>query len=141
VSGVLIDSNIFIYALDPADPAKHDRALRLIEDVTQRGDLVLSVQVLNEVSWTLLRQGARFGIGPETIREIIGEIILSARVVSLTPDLTLLALTSTIRHGLSFWDGLIWAAAHRYRLETIYTEDFQHNRQVEGVRFVNPFVS
>jgi predicted nucleic acid-binding protein len=140
VSGVLIDTNIFVYAFDPADPNKHDKALRLIENVTRNGDLVLSVQVLNELAWTLLRQGAGLGLGPEEVREIVGEIIQSARMVSLTPDLTFLALTTGMRHGLSFWDGLIWAAAHHHRLSTVYTEDFQHNREVEGVRFLNPFV-
>lgn len=136
---VLIDSNIFVYAFDPADPDKHERALRLIEDVTREGDLVLSSQVLNELAWTLLRRGR--GLGPEEIREILEEIVQSARVVALTPDLTLKALTSGLRHGLSFWDGLIWAAAHQHRVSTIYTEDFQHNRDVDGVRFVNPFLS
>lgn len=52
---VLIDTNVFVYAFDPADPAKHDKAIRLIDEVTRRGDLVLSVQILNELAWTLLR--------------------------------------------------------------------------------------
>lgn len=136
----LIDSNIFVYAFDSADRDKHEKALRLIETVTQEGDLVLSTQVLNEVAWTLLRRGRR--LAPEEVREILDEIIQSARaVVSLTPDLTLRALTSGLKHGLSFWDGLIWAAAHQYQVSTIYTEDFQHDREVEGVRFVNPFLA
>jgi predicted nucleic acid-binding protein len=140
VSGVLIDSNVFVYAYDPADPETHEKALSLVEKVTRSGDLVLSVQVLNELAWTLLRRGTAFGLGPEEVREIIAEIIHSARVVPLTPDLTLKALTSARGHGLSFWDGLIWAAALSHRLSTIYTEDFQHNREVEGVRFLKPFV-
>jgi hypothetical protein len=56
--------------------------------------------------------------------------------VPLTPDLTLKSLTVALGHGLSFWDGLIWAAAHQHQVSTIYTEDFQHDRVVEGVRFV-----
>jgi predicted nucleic acid-binding protein len=140
VSGVLIDSNIFVYAFDPADPDKHDKALRLIDDVTREGDLVLSVQVLNELAWTLLRRGTDLGLDPEKVHVIVDEIIQNAQVVSLTPDFTLKALTTALGHGLSFWDGLIWAAARHHRLSTIYTEDFQHNRVVEGVRFVNPFV-
>ncbi len=138
MSRVLIDSNIFVYAFDPADPAKQERALRLIEDVTRENDLVLSVQVLNELAWILLRQ--KFGIDPADVREIVDEIQQSARVVPLTSDLTLKALTSGLGHGLSFWDGLIWAAAHLHRVSIVYTEDFQHGRDVEGVRFVNPFV-
>jgi predicted nucleic acid-binding protein len=137
---VLIDTNVFVYAFDPADPVKHDKALRLIEEVTRRGDLVLSVQILNELAWTLLRRGKGLNLAPEEVHDIVDEISQSARVVPLTPDLTLKALTTALGHGLSFWDGLIWSAAHLHRLSTIYSEDFQHDREVEGVRFVNPFV-
>lgn len=35
MSRVLIDSNVFIYAFDPKDPAKHERAIELIEEVTR----------------------------------------------------------------------------------------------------------
>jgi predicted nucleic acid-binding protein len=138
---VLIDANIFVYAYDPADPDKHEKALRLIEEVTRRGDLVLSVWAVHELAWTLLRRRSDFGLGPEDVRDIIDEVIQSARVVPVTPNLTLRALTAGLQHGLSFWDALIWAAAHLHRLTTIYTEDFQHDREVEGVRFVNPFLT
>jgi predicted nucleic acid-binding protein len=138
---VLIDSNIFVYAFDPADPVKHEKALQLIDDVTGKSDLVLSVQILNELAWTLLRRGAGLGLGPGEVHKIVDDIMHSARVVPLTPDLTLKALTTALGHGLSFWDGLIWAAAHHHRLSTIYTEDFQHGREVEGVRFLNPFLN
>ncbi len=140
MSKVLIDSNIFVYAYDPADPDKHAKALRLIEEVTRKGDLVLSAQVLNELSSTLLRRRKDLNLDLEEVRTIIDEIVQSVQVVPLTPEMTLTALSSALRHGLSFWDGLIWAASRHHRLSTIYTEDFQHGREVEGVRFLNPFV-
>ena len=141
MSRVLIDSNIFVYAFDPADPEKHERAVRLIEEVTGEGDLVLSAQVLNELAWTLLRRGTVLGLGPGEVREIIDEIGQSAHVVPVAPEFTQRALTAALTHGLSFWDGLIWAAAHHHRVSIVYTEDFQHNRNVEGVRFFNPFLA
>lgn len=141
MSKVLIDSNIFVYSYDPADPDKHAKALRLIEEVTRKGDLVLSAQVLNELSSTLLRRGKSLNLDLERVRRIIDNIVKSVQVVPLTPEMTLTALGSGLRHGLSFWDGLIWAAARHHRLSTVYTEDFQHGREVEGVRFLNPFVS
>ena len=45
------------------------------------------------------------------------------------------------RHGLSFWDALIWAAARQNDVGAIYTEDYQHGRDVNGVRFINPFLA
>jgi len=141
VSRVLVDSNIFVYAYDPAERDKHEKALRLIDDVTEDGALVLSVQILNELAATLLRRGTDLGVGPQEVREILEDIVRVNQVVSLTPAMTLKALTTGLGHGLSFWDGLIWAAAHSHGISTIYTEDFQHGRVVEGVRFVNPFVA
>ena len=44
------------------------------------------------------------------------------------------------RHCLSLWDALIWAAARENGVRLIYSEDFQHGREIEGVRIVNPFI-
>lgn len=140
MSAALIDANVFVYAYDPADPVKHDKAIRLIDEVSRSGNLVLSAQVLNELAWTLLRKGAAFGLSMKDVREIIDDIALSARILPVTPDLTLTALEVGVPQGLSFWDALIWAVADRYGIPTIYTEDFQDGRTVEGVRFVNPFL-
>jgi predicted nucleic acid-binding protein len=54
---------------------------------------------------------------------------------------TYCAATLVPRHGLSFWDALIWAAAKMHGAEIVYTEDFQHWRDIDGVRIVNPFLS
>ena len=50
------------------------------------------------------------------------------------------ALGAIQRNGLSFWDALIWAAAVENGIPVIYTEDYQDGREVEGARFVNPFL-
>jgi len=68
-------------------------------------------------------------------------LILAAAVpvLPLTAPITLRALAAIPRHGFSFWDALIWAAAKENGIPLVYTEDFQHGRDVEGVRIVNPF--
>ena len=48
VTKALVDTNIFRGAADPAAGDKHHHAFGLIEQLTRRGDLVVSVQVLNE---------------------------------------------------------------------------------------------
>ena len=65
----------------------------------------------------------------------IGEVVL------VTPTITLRALDAIPRHGFSFWDSLIWAAAKENGVEVVYTEDFQHGRDIEGVRIINPFAT
>jgi len=54
----------------------------------------------------------------------------------LTSAITLRALDAIPTHGFSFWDALIWAAAKENGIPVVYTEDFQHGRDIEGVRII-----
>jgi predicted nucleic acid-binding protein len=42
-------------------------------------------------------------------------------------------------YRLSFWDALIWATARNAGVPVVLSEDYQDGREIEGVRFVNPF--
>lgn len=44
------------------------------------------------------------------------------------------------RYSLSLWDALIWAVARENRIQVIYTEDIQSAPEIEGVRYINPFM-
>jgi len=44
------------------------------------------------------------------------------------------------QHHLSYFDAQIWATARLNGIPTIFTEDFENGRRVEGVRFVNPLL-
>jgi predicted nucleic acid-binding protein len=47
--------------------------------------------------------------------------------------------TSGDRHGLSFWDAMLWATADRVGVRYLLTEDFRDGRTLGGVTFVDPF--
>ncbi len=72
---------------------------------------------------------------------IVRDLAASTVVFPLTSAVTLRALDAIPRHGLSFWDALVWAAAKENGVRVIYTEDFQDGRDVEGVLYVNPFLA
>jgi len=57
---------------------------------------------------------------------------------SITHDL---ALELAERFQLSFYDGLIVAAAALAKCTTLYSEDMQDGQTIEGVPIRNPFVS
>ena len=42
-------------------------------------------------------------------------------------------------HGLSYYDAQIWAVARLNQVPVIFSEDFNSNSVLDGVRFVNPF--
>jgi predicted nucleic acid-binding protein len=42
-------------------------------------------------------------------------------------------------HGFSFWDALVLRSAKQSGCSTLLSEDLQGNREIDGVRIVNPF--
>jgi predicted nucleic acid-binding protein len=70
---------------------------------------------------------------------LIRRLAATGEVVPSSAATTFRALDAKPRHGLSFWDALVWAAAAENGAEILYTEDFQNGREIEGVRFIDPF--
>jgi predicted nucleic acid-binding protein len=60
-------------------------------------------------------------------------------VLALEGAATTAALGAVGRHRLSFWDALLWATARDAGVPVVISEDFQHGRELDGVRFVDPF--
>lgn len=131
----LVDTNILIYSRDLAEPAKRTRAIEVIDQLGAGGELVLSVQCLNEFSVAALRRGTSIG----EVRAAVERWCDLAEVLPLHPTATTAALGAVERHRLSFWDALIWATARDAKVGAIVSEDFQHGREIEGVTFVDPF--
>jgi predicted nucleic acid-binding protein len=136
----LVDTNVVVYAYDVREAVRHIRAQELLSKLSVSGRLVFSVQVLNEFSSVLLRPGGIAALPPDQVADRIRNLAATGEVVPLTASMTLLALDAVAQYGLSFWDGLIWAAARENGVPLVYTEDFQHGRVVEGIHFVNPFL-
>ncbi len=138
---ILADTNVVIYAYDPADAVKHQVAKDLLRQLSDSGRLVFSAQVLNEFCSVMMRPNSPVLLTAAQIAQAIRRLAATGEVVPITAATTLLALDAMPRHALSFWDALIWAAAKENGVPVIYSEDFQDGRDVEGVRFVNPFLS
>jgi predicted nucleic acid-binding protein len=135
----LVDTNIVVYAYELDDPVKHPVAWELIARLSSQGRLVLSSQVFNEFCSVMMRPSRPGRLSPDQLSVILHDIQAISEVVPVTPAMTLRALGAMQPHSLSFWDALIWAAAAENGISVIYTEDYQDGREVEGVRFVNPF--
>jgi predicted nucleic acid-binding protein len=136
----LVDTNILVYAYDLDDPVKHGVAQALIEQLSIQGRLLFSVQVCNEFCSVMMRPNRTTRYSPTELTDVLSELAAIGDVVPISARTTLRALAAMPKHGLSFWDALIWAAAAENGAAMIYTEDFQDGRDVDGVRFVNPFL-
>ena len=137
---VLADTNVLIYAHDPADAVKHLTARRLLRELLTEGRLVLSVQTMNEFFSVMTRPNRAVTLPPAEASAILRDIAEVCRVVPVSADIAFQAMGAPPSHGLAFWDALIWAAAKQSGATVLYTEDFQHGREIEGIRIVNPFV-
>ena len=134
-----VDTNIVVYAYDPSDANKQSLAVALLERLSDAGRLVLSTQVLNEFCNVMMRSSRGPTLTPDAIAAALQRLAAVGEVVPMTTAITFRALDAMPRHGFSFWDALIWAAAREHGVGVVSTEDFQHGRDVEGVRIIDPF--
>ncbi len=136
-----VDTNVFVYAYDRQADERQLAARMLIQRLVDEDRMLLSAQVLNELAAVLLRRRGGSAVAIDQTAEIVEEVAALGRVVDVTEKMSIAALGAVRRHGLSFWDALIWAAAKEHGAASIFTEDFQHGRTLAGVAFRNPFLA
>ena len=131
-----LDTNILVYAVSSAeaDAAKRAKALELV----QEADFGLSAQVLQEFYVTVTRK-IRKPLAPELAVALMEEYRVFPTVPTDYP-LIVSAVEVSLRHGVSYWDGAILAAAEVLEAPILYTEDLSHGQRYGSVRAVNPFL-
>jgi predicted nucleic acid-binding protein len=131
-----VDTNILVYAHDRAAGLKHKRARRIIEDLWNSGQGVLSTQVLQELCVNLRRKTAR-PLSIEETRQLVQDY-LSWEIIVNSPASIIQALDTEARHKVSFWDALILQAAEIAGVAVLYSEDLASGQRYGSVRVVNP---
>jgi predicted nucleic acid-binding protein len=129
------DTNVLLYMYSTADKAKQTRAQELFQDQSRTGGIVLSTQVVQEFYAAGLRKLA-MPRGP--LREAV-EKLLALPLVLIGSSHILKAIENEEQYRISFWDGLILAAAESGGVEILYTEDLNHGQQYGAVEVRNPF--
>jgi len=131
-----IDTNILIYAHDPRDPVKQNKAVELIDTLD---DGVLLWQVACEYV-AASRKLAAFGLDQQRALADLGRLRRKWRpVVSHWPVLDR-AESLMLSGNLSFWDALIVAACVENGVTRLYSEDFDASTSaLTGVAIINPF--
>ncbi len=89
----------------------------------------------------MMRPNRKSPLTTAELAVLLRRLAATGDVVPVTAAMTYRALDAMPKHSLSFWDALIWAAAAENGAELLYTEDFQNGREIEGVRFVDPFAT
>ena len=133
-----VDTNILVYAHDRSAGPKHQRARRLLEQLWQSGEGVLSTQVLQELCLNLRRKVTP-ALSATEVHNLI-EDYLAWEIVTDSPESTLRALEVETRYQTSFWDALILHAAETAGAEVLYSEDLAHGQSYGSVKVVNPLL-
>jgi predicted nucleic acid-binding protein len=129
-SEFFFDTNVLLYLIS-GDRAKADRAEALLG-----AGGVISVQVLNEFASVAMRKA---GLQLAEIREILSAVRAACSVEPLSVETHDLACELVERFRLSFYDGLIIAAAILAKCSIVYSEDMQHGQSIREVTIRNPF--
>ena len=137
-SRLFVDTNILAYAYDVTSGKKHEVAKELLNKLWENKLGVISVQVLQELSTTLLKKIPK-PLSVDTVIEISTDLLVW-KTISNDGALLLEALSILKRSKISIWDALIVAAAKRGECSTIYSEDLNHGGKIAGVQIMNPFV-
>ena len=135
MSKVFLDTNVLLYAQDPRDRTKQQRSRDLLARHRADGSGVISTQVLQEF---YVIATTRFGQQPLVAKAMVRNLQLF-EVVSVVPAIIEHAIDTSILSQISFWDGLIVAAAAASHCSVLLTEDLSHAQVIEGVRVENPF--
>lgn len=135
--GSFVDTNLLVYAEDRDAGEKHTLAVELLRALWERGDGVVSIQVLQEFFITVTRK-VRRPLKPDVAARIVGQY-LTWRTVENDGALLLAAIERMSVHRLSFWDALVVEAAVRAGCDLLFSEDLSHGQRFGKLRVVNPF--
>jgi predicted nucleic acid-binding protein len=133
-----LDTNVLVYALDEAEPQKRDTARRLLGS-KDYGEFVLSAQILSEfyvVATRKLTQPVAEDVAAAAIDQLS-----QLPIVSIDPALVKDAIELSRSAQVSYWDGLILAAATRGGCRRLLTEDLNDGQTIGSIQVENPFLA
>ena len=131
-----LDTNILIHSVDRADISKRIIALDLIARHAKERTGVISTQVLQEFYSAAIR---KLGIEPFEARQFLRDFRVFD-IVQVTPKIIEEGIDCSLLHQLSFWDGLILAAAATANSTELLSEDLSHQQKFQGITIRNPFL-
>jgi predicted nucleic acid-binding protein len=134
---VFVDSNVLLYALDGAHPAKQRAAQNWRVALWKSRLGRLSFQVLSEFYVNAIR------IRPNAVEQARDEIrdLLAWRPMVIDAGVLDLGWKLQDRYRLSHWDSLIVAASKSISCRYLLTEDLQAGQDFDGLQVISPFLT
>ena len=135
-----IDTNVLVYSFDTDDPARQQKAIELIDQLSKNPDgTVLPWQVIVECLACRQRWVDRGRLSAGDLDQHIADVSILFPVAMPSMNMIPRSVGSTSRHSLSHWDSLLIAACIEANVDTLYSEDLGDGEQYDTVMVVNPF--
>jgi predicted nucleic acid-binding protein len=132
-----VDANVLIYARDPGEPLKQQRAQEWLLYLWREGLGRTSLQVLSEFYVNVTRKLANPVSAEDAWQEV--RSLLAWRPHPVDEALFLRAREIEQRWRLSWWDSTVVAAAQLQACAILLTEDLQDGAVYGGVTVRSPF--
>jgi predicted nucleic acid-binding protein len=133
---IFVDTNVWVYAVDAADPAKRRRALEVTAPAFRR-DLAISTQVLTEFYAVVTRKLVR--PVPMDAAEAMVRQLSALPVVAIDGSLVVSAIAGSRQWQISIWDALIVRAAEIAGCRRVLSEDLADGATYGSIVVENPF--
>ena len=120
VTRIAFDANIFFYAIDERDPAKHRRCRDLLQNAIAVEIGVAPLQALGEFAYAAVRKDL---LDRSEAALMARDWAIVFEVIAASPDASELALTWWRDERLSYWDALLVATVAKAGVTALLSED------------------
>jgi predicted nucleic acid-binding protein len=117
-----IDSNVFVYLVDEADPTKRAVSRGIVDEALSSNSGVISFQVVQETLNVLTRK-LKVIANAEDVIDFMRQVLQPLWKVQPSAPLDAKAMGLQQRYAFSFYDSLIVAAALEGGCKRLLTED------------------
>lgn len=138
---IAVDTNVLVYAVDGAEPAKQAKAIALLDALSRQPEPVAIPWQVAVAFLACLRRWENAGRISRNATLAYKSQFLDLQPV-IMPSLSILgaSLDLSQQHSLSYWDSLLIAACIEAGVTKLYTEDLDAGATYGTVSIENPFV-
>jgi predicted nucleic acid-binding protein len=134
---IFVDTNVWVYLYLHDDHEKY----KIVEEYLSRNSrnviFVITWQVVNEISNTLLR----YKYTESEIREYIEQLCKTCTIQDFTKEIVLKSSLLREKYSFSFWDSIIVGSALFSECNTLISEDMRNGLNVEGKLLIKNYIS
>lgn len=133
-----VDTNILLYLKDRVTTEKTQQATIWLEELARRGAIVISPQVVNEFCNVVRKKYHH--VSEQELDAAVAAMRLWC-TAETTYESAIGALALLRQMSVSYYDAVLLVSAMLAGCDIFLSEDLQHDRRIEGLRIINPFLA